>query len=315
MTRPASYYDPFNHEYYGELFNYGTSHHLHGHVQDSYGDPIKDVYIRGQTRLSGYGSAIELYTHNTFTDESGDFVLIPFDYDTTHLPNSNVIETLKITRSGCTRIDSAKWDPAGLPDNQHYILDCYSFAYYDTVNDMSITFGDTKKFQAWERMILFDNNFVYGNGEFVAREEIKINSEFHAFSGSETWIHHELTFPVCDSIQPEQDLPKLERNIETFKDSGRRSDELELSFIPIENVGEVSVFPNPSDGIFSIRIPEELLIESVAITIYDENNRQVAKMPASSRDTQLSMTEFAPGVYSIVVRNNSSTYSCKLIIK
>ena len=120
---PDSYYDPFHHQRYSRSYGVDRTHDLHGSVRDQNGTPVKNAYVMGQTRLSGKGASIKLYTHYTFTDDSGNFLLIPLDYDTGNEPNYNVIETLNITAPGHSSFHTESWGPQGVKDGITVILE------------------------------------------------------------------------------------------------------------------------------------------------------------------------------------------------
>lgn len=126
FSPPASYYDPYHHARYAAAYGYDRSGYLHGHVQDQYGKPVKNAYVMGQNRLHGKGSSTWLSSHFTFTDESGDFILIPFDYETDQEPNYNVIETLYVTAPGCSSFHTESWGEWGIRDPVQIELKRYS---------------------------------------------------------------------------------------------------------------------------------------------------------------------------------------------
>jgi len=315
FQKPGSYYDPYLNGYYAAMYGYNTSNYLHGHVQNQYGHPLENVYVRGQTRLKGIApDTVKMYSHHTFTDKNGNFVLIPFDYDTAAGPDYNVIETLKITSPGCSRIDIANWGPNGITDYGIYVLDYLSFSYFDTIENIFIDNNDKKRFQAWENLVLHDSVFVHGDGDFIAREEISIENDFQAFFGSETWIYNDPTFPMCDSIQSVQEVFKS-KEIFAERESEIKSDQIELSFSPLRKSAGILVFPNPSDGTFTVQIPEEMLTEDLTITVLDEMSRFITTIPAFSEFTKINLPELPVGMYYLVVKTGSNSTSCKFIIQ
>jgi hypothetical protein len=77
MSQPDHYLDPYDHSTYNP-----NTKHVTGRVLNQYDVPIKDAFILGFTRLKGYGQQTEYNVHYTFSDSSGYFTIIPYDYDT-----------------------------------------------------------------------------------------------------------------------------------------------------------------------------------------------------------------------------------------
>ena len=311
---PTSYFDPYHHAYYAALFGYDSSHYLHGHVQDQNGNPIKNAYVRGQTRLYGRGEDAWYDTHHTFSDDSGNFVLIPFDYKLEKDPNYNVIETLGITKPGCSRFYIESWGLPGIADNQIYVLDCPSFSYSDTIENIMIGQNEKHLYQAWDNLLLFDSIFVYGTGEFFARSEVSIKNEFQAYSGSETWIYNSNTFPVCDSISPDK-IPFNPNSTKIIAQSSEPSSEkIDVSFLLSNEDFRLLIFPNPSYGIFTVQLPEQFLKGKVSLSITDQLNRQIKVLEVSSKSIQVDLSTVQQGIYYLIIKNPEYSSLSKIII-
>ncbi|GAB5538814.1 MAG: hypothetical protein Salg2KO_09170 [Salibacteraceae bacterium] len=95
---------------------------------------------------------------------------------------------------------------------------------------------------------------------------------------------------------------------------------LETIEVPIEFLGVneidndgLMVYPNPTTGLFYLRIAE--LTGSEHLTVSDIQGRVVYTAPIRSTETVVSDHELRPGVYNINLSNDSMTINKKLIIR
>jgi len=81
-----------------------------------------------------------------------------------------------------------------------------------------------------------------------------------------------------------------------------------------EIVSPVQVFPNPANAFTVIQLPDEWELEETQIHIIDLFGREVERIKIYDHNLNLDTSGFAPGIYSIQVKNGSHKESLKLLI-
>ena len=79
----------------------------------------------------------------------------------------------------------------------------------------------------------------------------------------------------------------------------------------IENM--ISIYPNPAYDIVNVSIPE--ILTNTSINIIDESGRTVISKKATSNFNTIDLSQLAPGMYIIEIKDNLSSTKQKLIIK
>lgn len=101
------------------------------------------------------------------------------------------------------------------------------------------------------------------------------------------------------------------------------SEEIKVTFknctgIDENGIGELRIYPNPSQGTFTVRIPDAGN-EKYTIEIFDLNNKLVyrAENIINTGNGKFSITDIniADGVYNVKLKGSTSAYSSSLIIK
>jgi Secretion system C-terminal sorting domain len=78
---------------------------------------------------------------------------------------------------------------------------------------------------------------------------------------------------------------------------------------------EIEIFPNPSDGEFTLKVPDYFAEQSFNIVIYNTNGKEVFSQQGLVKITsQLSLQELPNGVYFIWVSSGENQYSQKIVI-
>jgi hypothetical protein len=116
---PRNYYDPFNHWRFNP-----DRHHTSGHVQDEYGQPIRNAVIQGWTPTNkDEKGTIHYEPHYTFSDANGDFTIIPHDSDPVNPPNTEVMVSIQVTATGYSRFKSGWYDTEkGVPLYEYRLI-------------------------------------------------------------------------------------------------------------------------------------------------------------------------------------------------
>ena len=74
-------------------------------------------------------------------------------------------------------------------------------------------------------------------------------------------------------------------------------------------VSTISVYPNPTSGIFTVNAETNSMI-----TVYDAVGNLVVNVKATSAKTEINLTDFADGIYMIIVQTDNSISSEKIIL-
>jgi PKD repeat protein len=78
---------------------------------------------------------------------------------------------------------------------------------------------------------------------------------------------------------------------------------------------EVSVMPNPSNGLFQVMLAPSLLRNKLSvIEIMDAEGRLIYSQPAISANTQVDIRKFAKGIYHIQVKSDATVFRQKIAL-
>ena len=73
----------------------------------------------------------------------------------------------------------------------------------------------------------------------------------------------------------------------------------------------INIFPNPSDGIYHIEMNDQYKIKT--IHIFDRSGTRVAQFKSNSVTVQLNLTEFAQGIYFLVINSDNGVFTKKIM--
>ena len=164
-------------------------------------------------------------------------------------------------------------------------------------------------------MALTVNNYtVYGHSDFTAKKKINIHSEFLAANNSEVHIYPSETFPVCGDYS---DSPFQKHSSVVTVTSGNYENnpkkEIELNFRKFDN--EISIYPNPSHGIFSIKLNDKHENDVIkSIKVYDGLGMVINFIIVNEQSCQLDLSTNSKGIYYLLITDSETTFSKKIII-
>ncbi len=308
-AEPVNYFDPYQHAVYSP-----NTHIVTGRVIDQDSLPIANAIIEGWTRLydkDGDDKKPVWNVHYTFTDSTGNFTLIPFDYDTL-APDYNTIERIKISATSCSREYQKCDDPRyGIDSNQTFQLTRSEIPIEETFEDITVFANQTVTVQAWNSVNVSDVVVEsLGTCDISAGREINVRQEFHAQTNSETRIH--IDMPCSGAV----DLPMQGNKISSSdgNDLQDHSEEIRLQFAIPEPSLVVEVFPNPGMGIFSVRIRETILSTRYIITVYDQLTNIVHQRTEFQTTFEVDLSSLTPGVYFMKIDTPNQSQTKKMII-
>ncbi|MFI5219644.1 MAG: T9SS type A sorting domain-containing protein [Bacteroidia bacterium] len=335
-TQPANYFDPLNHAANSTTQQFTVT----GHVQDQYGNPIKDAVVASWCYT--YDKIVDIitgatepqfYYHTTFTDASGDFTIIPYDYVPLVAPNDGWFEAIRISAPS-SQVYCANWcstPNAVCPPNidleqQNVYLNAdinrNYFGYDETVNNVTVPLNTPApvNFKGWNTLtvnsLAGSNVIVEGNGttgatsDFTARKEIHINSEFHAQHGSEVHIYPSTVFPECIDYTGYR---ASSQNVISSVNEPSGEKWIELAFKQKDELIEVEIVPNPNNGYCTLKIKGTDSFNG-ELSITDVTGRHVLNKDIHSIIEHLNLSDLSKGIYYFEIKNNSETINKKIIL-
>lgn len=79
------------------------------------------------------------------------------------------------------------------------------------------------------------------------------------------------------------------------------------------NLSSYQVFPNPSTGIFTLKIDASSIPQNSNVEVYDKMGKLIFKRPLTSLNTQLDLSTVSDGVYELRILTSTQTLLYKLI--
>ena len=310
MTRPASYYDPYHHAEYAPGTNIIT-----GYIVDTAG-PIRDALVRGITYLGvDSNTGKDLYdSHYTFSEENGNFTLIPFDYYDDEEDETETILDLQITYPSGLRFHSG-WTspPTPVERGATYCLMTSGWEFDDTVKNSTVPGPGQTSFQAFNSLDLQDVSFLFRSEcDVFARTSVFLHPEVVAYNGSETHIFCGPAFPDCSDIP---DTTLCIPNPPVQNTDLKSSEELELAFIPVSDSVTLMLYPNPcKDAVVIELLNADNFQPPYYIAVYNSAGARVASFQTTTSKSILSMASLSSGIYLVQIKYADKSYS-KSIIK
>jgi hypothetical protein len=84
--------------------------------------------------------------------------------------------------------------------------------------------------------------------------------------------------------------------------------------LPDEQRGEISVFPNPAKGSFTIQLPDELNGKESEIKIVNLPGETIYSFTSTSSLVKVNMENYAEGIYFILLRSGDKNYTGKIVL-
>ncbi|MEI8004916.1 MAG: hypothetical protein WCI48_01820 [Bacteroidota bacterium] len=206
MEKPCNYYDSYNHFYYEELNNISgfQNNIIHGQIiGELSGQPIKDAVIFGKTLLyvddNGVGVCDE--NNHTFSDNNGNFQIIPYNYKATTQVSGTIID-MRISACGAEDIHRGWLNAPPVPPNETFTLKKINFDYSGIYNGIIVHPNENRILQAWESLTGSNLTFEAGSsGEIKARSNINILTESIFQNNSEVHIYTTPTYSNCPDFE------------------------------------------------------------------------------------------------------------------
>lgn len=129
---------------------------------------------------------------------------------------------------------------------------------------------------------------IFGVGEATIIDYVKV-----------TWLSGQIDF--IEDVEVNQTMTILEG-------------QSPLGVDDIDTLSSIQIFPNPSQGIINLRVPQLLNVES-RIEIYNTLGQLVIEKPINAEDTQIAITHLKKGTYFVSYYSNTELIVTRKLIK
>lgn len=144
-----------------------------------------------------------------------------------------------------------------------------------------------------------------------AKNEIQINGNLTAFTGSEVHIFTDDMFPDCIDFTAFRELTSLAAANET---KAEENSEIELRFNLPNQKFDVKVIPNPGFGRFQIECPHSSLLNS-RLELYNSCGSLIYKNFSSQTIFILDIETLPSGIYTLMIQNTEGIKTIKKVVK
>jgi type IX secretion system substrate protein/cellulase (glycosyl hydrolase family 5) len=332
---PSDYYDPAHNGFYLNL-NCPSCivAPVTGTVTDQYNNEIKDAILIAHTFIKFDHD--EYFNNNllipidnvsySFTQPDGSFTLTPFDPEHPSDPSRQYIRWLEISSIGSANSPAAYpyncWGcftqnyfalPPTVGNNITCSLDKVSLNLNEVIQNQTVNAANSPKiFAAWRTLTVSTSNTVESGytADFKAMDEVHVESEFHAESGSEVHIYNEASLPDCDDISGFRisNNPSSSPHVEP----GNKS--MELIFRKKNLPASVSVYPNPNAGKFLVNYSGNTG-ELKQLKVYDIIGNCIINSNFTVNEAELNLTNQSKGIYFLELKSATKIFNQKIIIQ
>jgi len=320
---PGNYFDPYNFSVYSPPLN--GRQILKGRITEACGSTpigipngLKDVWVGVWLKYQVDDSTFITTINYTFTNDSGYLLKYP------NYPTS--ISALKIMSAGN---EYYKWynNENDIFLNSHFdsFLNCIivndslstiSYKYDNEVNNETVHPNANRNFMGWNTLTVQNVKVLnQAISEFKARNCVSINGNFTAELGSDVTIYCTNTFPECvgiNKILPVENTAAQSMNNRIINDEKQ----IEVNFEPLKPYTFLDVFPNPSNGCFTVNLRTNKENQGIwFIEVYNTLGVKVYKTQTQNASLELDLSKFAKGIYYLKVQQNNNIFNQDLIIK
>jgi hypothetical protein len=299
---------------YSNPKNFDTTNPLTGSLEDQNESSIQNAYLYGWGQYHDDDAGWQLFGSYTFTDEVNlDFSL---NKKASNPGFSSFFKNLRISAPGHSVRWFGSWTPPhDLPTSGNtYTLTDYNYDYDELINNQNIPSAFSKVFKGWNSLEVNNTTVegfpgVGGSLDLVARNEIIVYEEFYAKNGSEVHIFCDDTWMNCPTIVNfnRRSFP-LANNVTSSGES-----EIELKFIT-EVFNDISTYPNPSSGTFSIRCPKGFPFP-LDYSVFNSYGNLINSGLFQYSDNIIDLSNEPPGLYLLSISSQDQHSTIKLILQ
>jgi endo-beta-N-acetylglucosaminidase D len=221
-----------------------------------------------------------------------------------------------------TQNDFSKWvDASGIPKNDDPSWIQIEFPESKIVNKLALVSSDDNLGTDPQKILLIASNDGVNYEELTKQNGIEFTSRYErlewTFSNTTAYTHYKLVISKNDDNQPETQLAEIQLLGPASNNSASlEAVPLKISTFsfgpPLEEVGSVVLFPNPSTS--TIQITGDKLSSNSSWDIYTHTGIFVRTMTGSD-DNEMNVEDMANGMYYIMGHDDLGEVLVKRFIK
>jgi len=305
-TSTSEYYNPYNHPNHPNA-QIGLV------IDDDTGESIENAFVMGFTIVGENSNGYPIdYQHYTYSDANGEFILIPFDIELNNAPDGNnlQINQIRLSAAGAEYIPISSFPPVS---SNVFNLKRDFFEYNPTINYLIANTGEHKLLRGYNQVTIKDNvQFLDGStGTISAREEIRIDHEFHAKTGSEVHIFTSEIEPECVDFSGYRVSSTGSENITVPQISNK---EIEIHFNQNQTNLLFEVSPNPNQGHFIVKSTSEDYNGAI-LKVYNSMGKIIYQTIGSNNRNELDLSNQPKAIYFITLQSKTEIKSSKIIVQ
>lgn len=330
LTQPSNYFDPY--DIAANCASCVTAG-VQGKMIDQKGNDIKDAVVRASSwnqtidpnnSIAQWGiydgdERYELDVSYTFTHQDGTFTVYPYNHFQPGIANAHRIVSLEVSAVGAEK----KRFGAGWPyGDQPMVSNINTQALkkiingYDALVSNETVNVDEERNYYGRNSLTASGMTLNGKSNLTSRNEIHINSEFHAHASvgainNEIHIFISDAFPDCpvDFINYQRVAnPSANNESENTYDSKN----VEINFNIVKNL-MADILPNPTNGKVNFVIKNPLK-NYVAIEMSNLIGKIIWSVKTTESNYSANFDNLSKGMYLIHFSNQEQSVTQKLII-
>lgn len=323
LAKPANYYDPYE---IASKCAQCLPNAVSGKIVDEKGNDVENAVVLGRSWLktiaAGPGQPFNKYEHDisfSFTQNTGDFIVIPYNYFQPTAGNHRLV-SVDISSIAGDRIRlGADWPFGDQQLNMNFginIIKKMTNEYDAIVQNETVVTDELRNYYGRNKLTA-SNLEINGATKITAGNEVNINYEFHASASigvinNETHIYISDAFPDCSTDFSEY-LRTGGASANNILIESNTTKEIEVYFSILNNL-EVDIFPNPSIGNFQVSVHNPLH-DNVQIIVQNLIGEIILKSVEAHAEFSLNLELLPKGLYFINFRNSEQQIIKKVIIQ
>ncbi len=329
-TGPTAYYDDPYHQ--GD-FNTDAATYVTGFIQDQDGHPLPNAAVMAlnwlKTTVNPIDPTLYLYDHSwiyTFANNSAsgtNFSVIPYRPYTPPAPPDPRIVFIQISAPGASlqllgNYQQYPWTDAAMATNAGTVtLSKINFGYDGQVSNTTITPTSLQlNYSGWNTLTA-SNNVIVQSGvvsDWKAWQEVNLQADFNAQSGSEVHIYTGETFAECPDYTG---FARVAQNPANDNSSSKipPNKGIELTFVKNNKTKpDAEIIPNPATGLFVIKMLNVDDASQTTVSIKNMVGRQLRQITFAGSEYKMDMSHEARGIYMVEITTDKNRILKKLVI-
>ena len=326
-TGPTAYYDDPYHQ--GD-FNTDAATYVIGFIQDQDGRPLLNAAVLALNWLETtdpYNTPgdpkDDKYDHSwiyTFADgntSGNNFTVKP--YAPNH-PNDPRIVYMVISSTGASKQELGQpypWTDVGMNTNVGtVVLNKIYFEYDAQINNTTVTTSSLQQnYNGWNTLTATNVTIQSGViSDWKARQEVNLQADFNAQSGSEVHIYTGETFAECPDYTGFARVAQTPANDNSnYKIPPNKG--IELTFVKTgKTKPDAEIIPNPATGLFVIKMLNVGDASQTTVSIKNMVGKQLRKIIFAGSEYKMDMSHEARGIYMVEITTDKNRILKKLVI-